>query len=584
MLGYLLKSIGLILVYLAAAKIGLLFGTLNGSVTIFWPPGGIALAVLLLGGVRYIPAVFVGAYLAGVMVDAPLIFGFGSAVGNTLEPYIGYLLVGRYGKNRNPDLNNISSLLSIVFWGGMIPSLASATFGPLALLASSLINTGALPEIMWRWWRADVLGVAFFTPLILAFVPKRPFFGTPERFLEILMLWVAAIMIGQMIFLDWTPVSFIRYPLGLAWVFPVLIWSGLRTGRRNTLLIQLMFLAQALASAHFKIGVFADDFARYGLSNFWMFAMLLAVIGKGFAITATAERRAAERNARHAKVFEVGHDGVLIADADNNIISANAAFTEITGYTEGEVSGKNPRLLSSGRQSRAFYAAMWASLLEHGHWQGELWNRRKDGEIFLTLLTIHTVKDGKDRVVSRVCVFTDITSQRAAEDSLAHQAQHDFLTNLPNRLLFRDRFSQQLAFATRHQKRFAVIYLDLDSFKPVNDKFGHQVGDELLIAVAERLAALVREIDTVSRFGGDEFAILVSEVDTVGDVITLADKVLKALNEPFMLDGHSISISGSLGIALYPTHGENLETLMNAADAAMYQAKQVGDTFAIATH
>jgi diguanylate cyclase (GGDEF)-like protein len=195
---------------------------------------------------------------------------------------------------------------------------------------------------------------------------------------------------------------------------------------------------------------------------------------------------------------------------------------------------------------------------------------------FLEKLSIYTLKDAKGKVVNRIGIFSDITQSRAEQETVVHHAQHDFLTNLPNRLLFRDRFKQHLAMAKRHEKKFAVIYIDLDRFKPVNDTFGHQVGDQLLVAVAERLKAQVREVDTVSRFGGDEFSILLSEVMSRKDVTTLAEKILLALNQPFLLDGHTINISGSLGIAVYPDDGRDMDAIMNKADAAMYKAKRKG--------
>lgn len=458
----------------------------------------------------------------------------------------------------------------------MIPAMASATLGPLGLLASGMINADILPSIIWRWWKGDVLGIVFFTPMVLVFFTKAPLFRNPARLLEVIALWGVSIALGQVIFLDWAPVVIFEHTPSLAWLFPVIMWAGLRTGKRNTALIQLLFLSQSLASAYLKVGIFDDDFTRYGLSNFWAFAMCLAILGMALAIMSTTERHAARKNMQHAKLFEISHDGVLIVDAQNNIVSINAAFTDITGYTAEDVIGKNPRLLSSGRQSREFYADMWKALIELGHWQGEVWNRRKDGSVYLERLDIHTITDAYNNVVSRIGNFNDITLEKYKQEAIAHQAQHDFLTNLPNRLLFCDRFKQQLAFATRHTKKFAVIYIDLDKFKPVNDTLGHQVGDQLLIAVAERLSELVREIDTVSRFGGDEFAILVSEVDTINDVSTLASKVIYALNQPFLLDKYTVNVSASIGVALYPDHGTDMETLINNADTAMYQAKRSG--------
>lgn len=385
-----------------------------------------------------------------------------------------------------------------------------------------------------------------------------------------------------MIFLGWQPVRLSDHPMSVAWLFPVLAWAGLRTGRRNTALIQLMFLCQALASAYLNVGIFSDDFAKYGLSNFWMFSMLLATVGMGLAIIFTSNRHAVQKAELNAQVFDVSHDGVMIVDAQNNIVSTNPAFTRITGYLPEEVVGKDPRLLSSGRHAPDFYHGLWESLQKTGNWDGEIWNRRKDGAVYLEQLSIRTVTDYRNRVISRVGIFSDITQEKADQESITHQAQHDFLTNLPNRLLFCDRFNQQLAFANRHGMKFAVIYLDLDDFKPVNDSLSHQVGDLLLVSVADRLTSLVREIDTVSRFGGDEFAILVSEVGSVEDATTLAGKVLTSLRQPFLLNEHTVKISGSLGIALYPDHGKDMESLMHSADTAMYQAKRNGgDSYAV---
>jgi diguanylate cyclase (GGDEF)-like protein/PAS domain S-box-containing protein len=573
---YIAKSVGLVIAYLAAAKIGLVFGTVSSSAMIFWPPGGIALAALLLGGVRYLPPVFVAAYLTAEMVDAPAIFALGFSVGNVLEAFIGFFLIQRFG-NGALSLNRLRDVGLINLLGGLVPSTVSAICGPLTLLESGMITADILPDVMWQWWRADVLGIAFFTPIILVFAKKKLRSFAARRKWEILALWVTSFVIGQSVFVGWKlPGIPLDQQLALTWIFPLLIWAGLRTGRRNTALIQLMFLSQVLAGAYLQVGYFSDDFVRYGLANFWMFAMLLAVAGMALAILSTAQRRASYQIALNAKVSAVSNEGIVIVNANDDIVEVNPAFTILTGYSRDEALGKNPRLLKSGKQSGEFYADMWKSLIEVGHWEGELWSRRKDGVAFLEKLAIYTLKDIHGKVVNRIGIFSDITQSRAEQETVAHHAQHDFLTNLPNRMLFRDRFKQQLARAKRDEKKFAVMYIDLDRFKPVNDKLGHQVGDQLLVAVAQRLKLQVREVDTVSRFGGDEFAILLSEVMTRNDVTNLADKILVALNLPFILDGHTVNISGSLGIAMYPDDGSDMETIMSKADAAMYKAKHNG--------
>lgn len=575
-MSYILKLIGLVIAYLAAAKISMVFGTVGGNATLVWIPGGVALAAMLLGGLRYLPVVFIAAYLVGVMLNDPIIICLGAAIGNTLETYIGYSLLKRYGKV-DLSISRTNDLFLIILLGGMIPALASAVLGPLSLYSAGFISMENMPSVMERWWRADVLGITFFTPLILLFVNNRSFLSSSARTCELIALWIISFTVGQIVFLGWFPSFSFSHTPDLAWVFPGVIWAGLRSGRRNSALIQLMLLIQALSSAYLSVGLFADDFTQFGLGNFWMFAMLLAVGGMAMAILSSEKRDAMRQVELNAKVFTVSTEGVIITDESNNIVAVNPSFTNITGYASTEVIGKSTQMFSSGKHGSEFYDDIQKSLNELGHWEGRVWNRRKDGTAYLERLTIRTLTDARGKVVNYIYTLFDITESKSAQDALAHQAQHDFLTNLPNRMLFCDRFTQQLAIAKRHDARFAVIYLDLDKFKIVNDTLGHQVGDQLLVAVADRLTSLVREIDTISRFGGDEFAILVSEVNKLHDVTSLADKILFSLSETFFVDKFTVNVSASLGIALYPDHGADMEVLMNKADAAMYKAKRSGN-------
>jgi diguanylate cyclase (GGDEF)-like protein/PAS domain S-box-containing protein len=573
-LPFIVNSVFLVIAYLVAAKVGLVFGTVSSSATIFWPPGGIALAALLLGGINYLPAVLLAASITALMVDATPLFALGFSVGNTLETFLGFYLLNRFN-HLDISLSRPRDFFKIILLGGLIPPLASATLGPLSLLGTESLPPEMLPHVMWQWWSANVLGIVFITPIVLVFAkPKSKFFKLSKAW-ELAALWITSFAIGQSTFLGWVIMGIkFDHPLGLTWLVPLLAWAGLRTGRRNTALIQLMFMAQVLAGAYLQVGYFSDDFARYGMSNFWLLSMLLAVGGMALAVMSTAQRRIAHLIALNAKVFSVNNDGVLIVDAENKIVEVNPAFTELTGYSHDEVIGKNPRLLSSGKQGSEFFSDMWKALVKDGRWEGELWNRRKDGVAYLEKLSIYTLKDSHDKVVNRIGVFSDITQMRAEQETVAHHAQHDFLTNLPNRLLFRDRFKQQLARARRNKRKFAVMYIDLDRFKQVNDTLGHQIGDQLLIAVATRLKSQVREIDTVSRFGGDEFAILVTEVTSHNDVTNLADKVLVALSLPYIIEGHTINSSGSLGIAVYPDDGTDMDTILSKADASMYKVKR----------
>lgn len=573
---YIAKSLGLMIAYLASAKVGLMFGTVSSSATLFWPPEGIALAALLLGGVIYLPAIIIAASLTALMVDAHPVFALGYTFGNVLQAYLGYFMLRRL-EHFDPTLGRVRDLYLIILLGAFIAPLVDVFVSPMALLAAGMLTTDILPDAMWQWWRADALGISLFTPAILVFAKQKSRFFKQGMGHELAALWGASFLIGQSVFLGWKlPGITLEQPADSFWIFPLLIWAGLRTGRRNTALIQTMFMAQILAGAYLEVGYFSDDFVRYGMANFWVFGMVLCVGGMALAIQSTSQRRTAHLIERNAKVFGVSNDGIMITDADNNIVEVNPAFTKLTGYTHEEALGKNPRFLGSGNQDPQFFAEMWRALTEHGHWEGELWNRRKDGVAFLEKLFIYTLKDAHGKVINRVGIFSDITKHKAELNTASHHAQHDFLTNLPNRMLFHDRFNQQLAQAKRYPKKFAVMYIDLDKFKPVNDTLGHQVGDQLLMAVADRLKLLVREIDTVSRFGGDEFAILMSEVMTKKDVTSMAEKILTALSQPFILGRHTVNISASLGIAIYPDDGSDMETILSKADSAMYQAKHEG--------
>lgn len=277
-----------------------------------------------------------------------------------------------------------------------------------------------------------------------------------------------------------------------------------------------------------------------------------------------------------AKVFDNAIEAIVVADAERHIVRVNAAFTRITGYEPGEVAGKNPRLLRSGRHDEAFHAAVWQSLEDSGQWQGEIWNRRKNGEIYPAWESISVTKGVRGQVLEYVSVFSDISVVKQAEERLAHLAHHDALTGLCNRLLFFARLDQALVRARRRQGMLALLFIDLDEFKSINDSLGHDVGDRYLVMMASRLSALVRAEDTVARLGGDEFAILAEDLGSAPDAGRLAEKVVRALAQAACIDGHVVSSSGSIGIGIYPDDATDGESLLKAADAAMYLAKAQG--------
>lgn len=276
-------------------------------------------------------------------------------------------------------------------------------------------------------------------------------------------------------------------------------------------------------------------------------------------------------------VFDNSLDGIVIADAQGRIQMVNPAFTTTTGYTAEEAIGKTPALLKSGRHDAAFYQEFWHMLQEKGEWRGEIWNRRKDGTIYVEWLSVCAVRDGQGRIEHYVGIFTDITERKAHEQEITFRAYHDALTGLPNRLLFQDRLEHALAHAKRYPERApAVMFLDLDRFKEINDTFGHEMGDHLLQEFADRLRECVRASDTVARLAGDEFTILLPEMTNEGVAAAIAEKILAAMKKPVRLGEQERVIGTSIGIALYPRDGADAEELMRHADAAMYAAKQSG--------
>ncbi len=291
----------------------------------------------------------------------------------------------------------------------------------------------------------------------------------------------------------------------------------------------------------------------------------------------TAQRQAAEKLQLAASVFIHAREGIMVTTADGTIVDVNDAFTHITGYPHDEVIGRNPRLLKSGHQTAEFYAAMWRTLIAEGQWVGELWNRRKDGAVYAQMQTISAVRDPQGITQHYVSLFSDITALKEQQRQLEHIAHYDALTTLPNRLLLASRLEQAMAQARRRQQQLAVVYLDLDGFKAVNDNYGHEAGDHLLQAVAMRMKKYLRDSDTLARLGGDEFvAVLVDlEQDICG--LPMIERLLWAAAQPVVVDGAQLQVSASIGATFYPqAHDIDADHLLRQADQAMYQAKLSG--------
>ena len=366
----------------------------------------------------------------------------------------------------------------------------------------------------------------------------------------------------------------------------------------NAMLLSLSLIIPLLVSLRLRLttagivasllfGMTLAYLANLGLLAFWQrqsqLLVALTVLSFNaagqFALLAVGEYRR-RQHAEHqmriaAAVYQSSKEGIFVTDADNRIVSANPAFTEITGYNEAEVVGRNPRLLSSNRHDADFYRAMWRSIVEKGSWQGEIWNRRKNGEVFPEWLAVNTVKGETGEVERRIAVLTDLSGDKAAEERISFLAHYDPLTGLPNRTLFQDRVDVALAAAQRARGKVILMLIDLDRFKTIVDSLGHEVGDQMLQEVARRLCSRLGDGDTASRYGGDEFMLLLPDSDAER-ATHLAKDLLQTIAMPYNIAEHELSLTASIGIAEYPEDGQDHNGLARSADSALNRAKQSG--------
>jgi diguanylate cyclase (GGDEF)-like protein/PAS domain S-box-containing protein len=338
-----------------------------------------------------------------------------------------------------------------------------------------------------------------------------------------------------------------------------------------------MHLALAEKSSHFN---FTHRLANDSLRDVEVYSSPTLVQGKSilFAIIhdITERKKLENQQKLAASVFKHAREGIIITDENADIIDVNHTFYQITGYSRDEVLGKNTRLLHSGRQSAEFYAQMWLSLQKNDYWCGEIWNKRKTGDIYAEMLTISLIRDEAGQAQNYIALFSDITSNKHNEQELKRIAHYDTLTGLPNRLLLAEHLQQKIDHSLRHNQFLAIVYIDLDGFKAINDTHGHHIGDELLIIVANRMKSVSRDTDMLARIGGDEFVALFGQLNFVDDYQLLINRLLSSASQPINVNGLLLHVSASIGVTIYPKDNSDAELLMRHADQAMYKAKQLG--------
>ena len=366
--------------------------------------------------------------------------------------------------------------------------------------------------------------------------------------------------------------------IGIGGALLVLVIAFSVTRRITNRLSSLLRWSKAVSSGNLRAYLEPDSHDEVGLLTHSMKDMAdsIAKVQSQLKVAKEKAEITADELQIYANAFENSGESILITDRDNRILNVNAAFTRETGYELKDLAGKNPSVLSSGQTPRSTYQEMWNELNEKGFWQGELWDRRKDGEVFPKWTAISAIRNTQGEVLFYMSTFTNISDRKEAEAQIEHLAHHDILTGLQNRFSMEVQIEQAIAISNREQKKLAVLFIDLDRFKNINDSLGHHTGDELLISVAKRLKECVRESDIVARIGGDEFVIVITDISENATAAVLAEKILTSISMPYEVNGKELVTSPSIGISVFPEDGQSVDDLMRTADVAMYHAKEHG--------
>jgi len=575
---------GLALVYLALAKAAVAYAAID-SVAIIWPSSGVALAALLTRGLRFWPGVFIGAFAAEFMVGFPL-WGVGlTALGNTLEPIIGVWLLSRVGFNKT--IPTLKDYLLLLVLAGVAGTGVSAALGSAVTLATGFVTLDGLPASFFRWWMGNTLGASLAVPLLVW--RTRATGQPPRRAIEAAFLLLLTLLFCAAVFHDaW------RTAIGSAakayWAFPLIIWAAARFGTQGVSILLLAIQALSLWGVARGAGYFGQDMAQTGLFNFWLYHTIVNLTGMALATTLNESRAAAaileherrllrDSEQRLREYLEFSPVPLGIAEtATRRIVFVNHAFIDLFGYTLADLpcleTWVEKAYPDPGRHPAA--AAGWFAPPDAG--------RLRDLPTPSCETTV-ACKDGSVRIVEAMSAppgehllvaFNDITQKRQAKELIWRQAHYDALTSLPNRRLFLSRLREDIQRSRQAGLGLALLLLDLDRFKEVNDTFGHDVGDLLLVNVARRLSACVGADDMVARLGGDEFTVVLPNVAGPKQVEQVAQAIVDALAIPFQLGHEQVFVSTSIGITRCPDDGVELKTLLKNADQALFETKALG--------
>ena len=586
----LMVQVGVAVIYLMLARVVHGYFT-NSIASVLWPPSGLALAVLLVCGKRYAWGVFLGALLTHIIADHSIWTPALIALGNTLEALAGVWLLQR-NSQFDVNLHALRDYTSLIFWGGCVAGLVGAAVGPAVLLVAGIFTPDIYPLQALHWWMGDVLGVVLVAPLLLVWHQFPADRLDYKRLPEIVLLFGLAFLAGNILFMGWLADSFGLYAQHF-WMFLFVAWAAVRFGAHGVLLLLALIASQALFGAYRHTGLFADDLLRTQLVNFWLYIVTLSVVGMMLASYIRAETLSKQAIGKQEAFFHLISDNIddfiTVLDLQGGQIYSCPAYNKLFGQDSSP--DKLDCFAEIYADDRERVRAVFNEVVKTGIGQRiEFRFVLPDGSLREMESRCGVIRDAEGEILEVVVVSHDISKRKQVEMEIRNLAFYDTLTQLPNRRLLEDRLSQAMLASKRNGSFGAVLFLDLNNFKPLNDTYGHGMGDALLVELAQRLSHCVRKVDTVARYGGDEFVAVLSElgekrVNAAQEALGIAEKMQAALAVIYTLqytndEGEKVAVAhhcgASIGCILFTGREASQELLLKWADMAMYHAKKNG--------
>ena len=561
---------GLAILYVVTAKLGLSLSVVGETVTFIWPPTGLSLAALMVFGYRLWPGILLGSFVVNALTPVSLVTALGISVGNTLEALVGAYLLTRYAGAEGFALERMRGVFALIVLAAGVSTMVSATLGVLSLCSNGVVAWDDFGAVWRVWWMGDAMGNLVFAPVLLAWNRPSGLNWSIYKITEAALLLLALVAINALVFGERLfPLSGLRsLPFT---VFPLIVWAALRFGTKGAAWATLLTTLLALSYTLKDVGPFGSMPVAVRLSLLWLYANTLAVTG---LVLAASLRELSIAQTQYRSLIRQSSDGIFIFDGETKcVVEANPKFLSMLGRTDPKVKHLTLDDILF-ENSTSIMDSIERSLTRSQDALIECHYRHVDGSLIATEIAASEVHSGAQRLI--MVSARDITERKRSEEQVRHLAQYDALTDLPNRLLLQDRLEQAMLQTPRNTQQMAVLFLDLDRFKTINDTLGHDIGDELLQVVAKRLYESVRLGDTVARQGGDEFVIVVPGIQQPEDAAQVARQLIEAMASPFVVRDFELHVSPSIGISIYPLDGDSAQILMKNADTAMYQAKQAG--------